>query len=110
MRVWRWYLRPSCRYNTEHDAPYWRGAIWVNINYLTLRALKHYSSVDGPHREAAAAAYQQLRSNLLRNLVTQYTRTGYLWEQYSDADGAPKGCHPFTGWTALLTLIASELY
>ena len=97
------------RYNTEHDAPYWRGPIWININFLTLKALRHYSNTQGPHQEAAGSAYQRLRSNLLGNLVQQYSSTGYLWEQYSDVDGRPKGCHPFTGWTALLTLIASEV-
>lgn len=98
------------RFNTEHDAPYWRGPIWININYLTLRALQHYSSVPGPHQAAAGSAYQQLRSNLLGNLVQQYSDTGYLWEQYDDATGKPKGCHPFTGWTALLTLISCEAF
>lgn len=104
------HTHPLCRYNTEHDAPYWRGPIWININYLTLRALKHYSTTPGLHQAAASSTYQQLRANLLGNLVRQYSSTGYLWEQYSDEDGKPKGCHPFTGWTALLTLIASEAY
>jgi mannosyl-oligosaccharide glucosidase len=25
--------------NTAKDAPYWRGAVWINVNFLTLRAL-----------------------------------------------------------------------
>ena len=33
--------------NTEHDPGYWRGKIWININYMVIKALKNYST-HGP--------------------------------------------------------------
>jgi mannosyl-oligosaccharide glucosidase len=101
--------RPRRR-NTEHDPPYWRGQIWVNINYLALRALSHYAAAPGPHAAAARDAYRRLRVGLAGNLAGQYRRTGYLWEQYDDGGGGGLSSHPFTGWTALLTLAAAEVY
>lgn len=29
------------RSNTDHDPPYWRGAIWMNVNYLAIEALRY---------------------------------------------------------------------
>ncbi|KAK3523216.1 hypothetical protein QTP86_022939, partial [Hemibagrus guttatus] len=73
------------RRNTENDAPYWRGAIWININYLALRALHHYSRIEGPYHEKAADLYQELRTNVINNIYKQYHETGYIWEQYRDS-------------------------
>ncbi|KAK8959519.1 Mannosyl-oligosaccharide glucosidase GCS1 [Platanthera guangdongensis] len=95
--------------NTEHDPPYWRGPIWINMNYMILSALSHYSTVPGPYRERAGAIYKDLRSNLIRNVVRNYYESGYLWEQYDQAaKGKGKGTRPFTGWTSLVVLIIAE--
>ena len=94
--------------NTEHDPPYGRGPLWVNINYLALEALRWYAAAGGPHAGAAAAAHAALRGAVLGAVVGQYNSTGYLWEQYDDASGGGKGCKPFTGWTALVTLVAAD--
>jgi mannosyl-oligosaccharide glucosidase len=96
------------RHNTPHDPPYWRGAVWINMNYVALRALRGYALGKGPYAAVAAEAAQELRNALLRLLVGQYVERGYLYEQYDDVTGQGKGSQPFTGWTALLTLIADE--
>lgn len=97
------------KHNTEHDPPYWRGSIWININYLALAALRHYSTAAvGPNSAAAANLYDELRTNVINNIYRQYRTSGYIWEQYSDITGQGKGSHPFTGWSALVVAIMAE--
>lgn len=96
--------------NTEHDPPYWRGQIWLNMNYLAIRALDHYARVDGPYQQQSLELYKKLRSNVVSNVVRQYERSGYVWEQYNDRTGQGSGCKPFTGWSALTVMIMSEQY
>ncbi|XP_076382778.1 mannosyl-oligosaccharide glucosidase [Megalopta genalis] len=98
------------KYNTEHDAPYWRGAIWMNMNYLTVRATHYYSNIDGPYQEKAKTIYLNLRQNLIQNIMKQYKKSGYIWENYGDVHGDGKGSHPFSGWTALIVLLMAEIY
>ncbi|XP_007445489.1 mannosyl-oligosaccharide glucosidase, partial [Python bivittatus] len=96
--------------NTEHDPPYWRGAIWININYLAVKALNHYSQLEGPHQKEAARLYHELRANVIGNVLQQYLDSGYVWEQYNDSTGRGQGCYPFTGWSALVVLMMAEEY
>ncbi len=100
------YMKP----NTENDPPYWRGPIWINMNFLVVRALKHYSSVLGPYSKTAETLYNELRKNLINNLFKEYKRTGYLWEHYNDVTGQGQGSRPFTGWSSLIILIMGEIY
>ena len=51
----------SLQANTVHDKPYWRGAVWININYLTLKALNYYKNTKGPYQEIAGNIYKRLR-------------------------------------------------
>lgn len=46
----------------------------------------------------------------MQTLTSNYVQRGYLYEQYDDRDGKGTSSHPFTGWTALVSLIAAEQY
>ena len=101
-----WYGRE----NAPGDAPYWRGPIWVNLNYLALAGLHHYAHTPGPARERAASVYAELRDNLVGTMVGEWERTGYLWEQYDPDTGKGQRTHPFNGWSSLALLALAEIY
>jgi len=90
---------------------YWKGAIWMPMNYMALTALHgKYAAVEGPYQEQAKKIYAELRTNIINNVFKEYERTGYAWEQYNALTGEGRRSHPFTGWTSLVTLIISEKY
>ncbi|KAJ3808205.1 glycoside hydrolase [Lentinula lateritia] len=81
---------------------YWKGPIWVQMNYLVLGALHNrYAVEEGPYKLRAQEIYRELRRNIIDN---EYERTGYVWEQYDPNTGHGQRSHPFTGWTSLVTL------
>ncbi|OQR71857.1 mannosyl-oligosaccharide glucosidase-like [Tropilaelaps mercedesae] len=96
--------------NTEHDPPYWRGNIWINMNFLVVRGLKHYAQIEGPYRNEAQRLHDDLRQNVVRNVIRQFHKSGYFWENYKDETGGGSGSHPFTGWTALVVLLMDDQY
>ncbi|CAH2038653.1 unnamed protein product [Thlaspi arvense] len=96
--------------NATDQTPYWRGPIWINLNYLILASLYHYSKEDGPYSIRARDTYTRLRKNLISNVVRNYEQTGYIWEHYNQTNGSGEGGRDFTGWSALILLIMSEDY
>lgn len=54
--------------------------------------------------------YSKLRLGITRNVIKEYIRTGYIWEQYEDSTGKGIRGHPFTGWSALVVNILFEKY
>ncbi|KAK5829595.1 glycoside hydrolase [Linnemannia elongata] len=106
--LWTPYGLRSLSASNEHFGTgenYWKGPIWINVNYLALHALKTHYVEKGPYREKAAKVYNELRDNLIKNIYSEYERTGYVWEQYNDKTGHGQRSHPFTGWTAMIVLI-----
>ncbi|KPV71697.1 glycoside hydrolase family 63 protein, partial [Rhodotorula graminis WP1] len=88
---------------------YWRGPIWIQMNYLALAALNNYAKEPGPYQVRAAEIYAELRNNVISNVFQEWERTGTVWEQYNAATGQGQRSDPFTGWTSLVTLSAPPL-
>lgn len=89
---------------------YWKGPIWININYLILQSLHNHYIKDGPYSEEARNIYNELRSNIVENMFKNYQKTGFIWEQYNPTNGQGQRSHPFTGWSSLVVLIMAEIY
>ncbi|KAK7206707.1 putative mannosyl-oligosaccharide glucosidase [Myxozyma melibiosi] len=92
------------------DEDYWRGAIWVNMNYLVLRSAQDYykdAQTSAGDREKLKEIYSQLRTNIVQTVYKQWEETGFAWEQYEQSEGKAKGVKHFTGWTSLTTMIMS---
>ena len=96
--------------NAPGDEPYWRGPIWININYLTLSSLYQYSKIDGPYQSRIQTIYTKLRHNILETVIGEYRRTNFFWEQYDERTGEGMRNHPFSGWTALILNVMAESY
>lgn len=88
------------------DENYWRGPIWMNINYLILDALRfYYPEVISKDKKSPAQAqnlYQALKQNLIDTVFRNWKKTGYCYEQYNPNTGKGQGIEHFTGWTALI--------
>lgn len=77
---------------------------------MALEALQYYSTKGGPNSETAARLYDNLKENVVTNIVKQFEKTGQFWEHYSDKTGEGGGTRPFTGWTALVLSIMADQY
>lgn len=76
----RWFLPKN----------YWRGPVWVNMNWLIIDGLRRY----GYHKEA----------EVMRNqTIAMVANGGVCAEYYSPIDGTPAGSPQFS-WTAALTI------
>lgn len=100
------------------DENYWRGPIWMNINYIVLDALRYYypevisnTHIEGlnSEQELARKLYHDLRSNLIENIYKVWEQEGYVSENYDEADGHGTGTPYFTGWTALVVNLMGKM-
>ncbi|KAG2323997.1 hypothetical protein Bca52824_006725 [Brassica carinata] len=91
--------------NAPDQPPCWRGPIWMNMNYMILASLKHYSGVEGDYKNKARDIYEKLRNNLISNMAGDYAQTGY-----NQTNGTGEGGRDFTGWSSLILLIMTQDY
>ncbi|KAK9451936.1 glycoside hydrolase [Limtongia smithiae] len=90
---------------------YWRGSIWVHMNYLVLQALARYAAggeLDAVTAATVAETRAALRANVVRNVQRQWALSGFAWEQYAEGDGTGKGVKHFEGFTALVAAMMAE--
>lgn len=78
---------------------------------LYLHTVRYYAKQpDAPQLVTLKAEQleKRLTAALVNTVLGELKRTGYLWEQYDDQTGAGQRAHPFSGWTALISLIMAD--
>ena len=91
-------------YRTGDD--YWRGKIWIQINYLTLRGLKKYFWDNDDVKKI----YDKVRYGVINAVYKTWKKSHVFYENYDDITGEGVMNHPFNGWTSTILLILSENY
>ncbi|PVV04350.1 hypothetical protein BB560_001152 [Smittium megazygosporum] len=72
----------------EADENYWRGPIWINMNYLILHSLfNNYMMADGPLKHESRILYRDLRENIIGTVCNSFIKTGFFYEQYNQNTG-----------------------
>lgn len=92
-------------YHSGED--YWRGNIWINLNYLTLKGLKTYYHDDNEAMEI----YNEIRIKVINTVFRNWRESnGMFFEQYSDKNGDGLRARPFNGWSSLVLELITERY
>ncbi len=89
------YFLPSAAKSSPHFEPkrYWRGPVWININWLVVQGLRRYG-------------YQEL-ADTIKTHTLELTQRGGFAEYYDPRDGTPCGAREFS-WSAALVLLLLE--
>ncbi|KAK1912123.1 hypothetical protein P3342_009722 [Pyrenophora teres f. teres] len=90
-------------YHTAED--YWRGPVWMPINYLAVSQLLNLAQTPGKYQTRATKMYTALRKNLVETVYESWKETGFAWEQYNPETGKGQRTQHFTGWTSLVVKI-----
>ncbi|ADI14082.1 amylo-alpha-1,6-glucosidase [Truepera radiovictrix] len=86
----RFYL-PSAAKSSPYFEPrrYWRGPVWLNINWFLVQGLRRYG-------------YAALAERVVNDTLSLVARSGFA-EYYDPRDGSPCGARDFS-WSAALVL------
>jgi mannosyl-oligosaccharide glucosidase len=107
------------------DENYWRGPVWININFLAVqrllvrimhlyqqsevpksaKCLQEVAQKVGPYQATARKIYTELRQNIVSTVYESWKSSGFAWEQYNPDTGTGQRTQHFTGWTALVVKI-----
>lgn len=61
---------------------YWRGKVWMNLNFLALRSIRQYARGKGPNADLAHNLEQELRCRITGCMTDAWREEGEIFENY----------------------------